>query len=171
MTRVLVAYFSVTGNTNALADAVVRGVQSVEGIECRYKPVTEVTNDDLIAADGIIVGSPTYFGQMAAEVKRMFDVSNDIYGQLEGKVGGAFTTSGAAGCGHETTNMSIITAMLVAGMVVQGNTKGPTFGAFAVGRPDASSLAHARQLGIRVAHLAVSLFGRDDDRNEGEDPA
>lgn len=157
MTRVLVAYFSVTGNTKALADAVVRGVRSVEGIECQYKPVIEVTNDDLIAADGIIVGSPTYFGQMAAEVKRVFDVSNEIYGQLEGKVGGAFTTVGAAGCGHETTNMSIITAMMVAGMVIQGSTKGPHFGPFAVGQPNEKDLARAENFGLRVAKLARRL--------------
>lgn len=158
MTRVLVTYFSVTGHTKALADAVVKGVRSVEGVECQYRPVTEVTNDDLSAADGIIVGSPTYFGQMAAEVKRMFDISNEIYSQLEGKVGGAFTTVGGAGCGHETTNMSIIMAMMVAGMVVSGTTKGPHFGPFAVGQPNEKDLAEAQNFGARVAKLARKLW-------------
>src|SRR5690606_22942399 len=97
------------------------------------RTVAETTNEDWLAADGVIVGSPTYFGQMAADVKRMFDDLERVYGDLEGKVGAAFTTSGGAGCGHELTNMSIITAMLVSGMVVQGTTKGPHFGPFAVG--------------------------------------
>jgi len=157
MTRVLVAYFSVTGNTKALAEAVARGVRSVQGVECQYRPVTEVTNDDLAAADGIIVGSPTYFGQMAAEVKKLFDISNDIYGKLEGKVGGAFTTAGGAGCGHETTIMSIITAMLIAGMVVPGTTDGPPYGPFAIGKPNQEELEEAEKLGVRVAKLAKKL--------------
>jgi NAD(P)H dehydrogenase (quinone) len=159
MTRVLVSYYSRTGNTEALAEAVVRGVRSVQGVECKYKSVAEVSNEDLIAADGIIVGSPTYFGQMAAEVKTVFDISNEVYGQLEGKVGGAFTSVGGAGCGHETTNLSIITAMMVAGMIVPGTTKGPHFGPFAVGSPNQRDLANAEGLGVRVATLAKRLSG------------
>lgn len=159
MTRVLVTYFSVTGNTAALAEAVAEGVRSVDGVECVYMPIAEVTNRDLVAADGIIVGSPTYFGQMAAEVKRVFDLSNGVYGQLDSKVGAAFTTVGAAGCGHETTNLSILTAMLIAGMVVRGHAEGPTpaFGAFAVGRPDHKAISAARAMGVRVAELAHRL--------------
>jgi NAD(P)H dehydrogenase (quinone) len=160
MTRILVTYFSRTGNTRALADAVVKGVQSIEDVVCQCKPVTEVTNDDLSAADGIIVGSPTHFGQMATPVKRMFDASNDIYGQLEGKVGGAFTSVGSPGCGHETTNLSITIAMLIAGMIVQGTTSGPCFGPFAIQEPDDTDLRHAENLGKRVATLAKVLANR-----------
>lgn len=159
MTRILVTCFSVTGNTQAMAEAVVEGVRSVKGIECAFKPVAEVSNDDMVAADGIIVGSPTYFGQMAAQVKELFDITEQVYGKLEGKVGAAFTTSGGAGCGHELTNMSIITAMLVAGMIVQGTTKGPHFGPFAVGKPGDKQIEQARNLGVRVAQLAKKLSG------------
>lgn len=160
MARVLVTYFSVTGHTQAMAQAIAQGVRSVEGVDCQYKPVTEVTNNDLIAADGIIVGSPTYFGQMAAEVKRMFDISNDIYGKLQGKVGAAFTTVGSAGCGHETTNLSIIIAMLIAGMIVPGHaTDGiPCFGPFAVGQPNQRDLAQAERLGVSIAELVKKLI-------------
>ncbi len=158
MVQVLVAYFSVTGHTEAMAEAVAEGVRSVsDDVVCVYKPMAEVTNEDLLAADGIIMGSPTYFGQMAAEVKKVFDVSERVYDGLAGKVGGAFTTSGGAGCGHELTNMSIITAMLVSGMIVQGTTKGPHFGPFAVGEPNEKDLAHARDLGMRVTELAKRL--------------
>jgi NAD(P)H dehydrogenase (quinone) len=158
MTQILVTYFSATGNTKMMAEAVAEGVGSVEEVECVLKAVGEVSNDDWLAADGIIVGSPTYFGQMASRVKHMFDVTERVYGQLEGKVGGAFTTSGGAGCGHELTNMSILTAMLVSGMVVQGTTKGPHFGPFSVGKPDEKDLKTARDLGARVAALAKTLF-------------
>ena len=158
MTQVLVTYFSATGNTKMMAEAVVKGVRSVKGVECVFKPVSQVTNDDWLAADGIIVGSPTYFGQMASRVKRMFDITAKVYGQLEGKVGAAFTTAGGAGCGHELTNMSIITAMLVSGMVVQGTTKGPHFGPFAIEEPGEKDLQTARDLGVRVAELTSKLF-------------
>lgn len=159
MTLVLVTYFSETGHTQSLAEAVVEGVRSVEGVTCALKPIADIANADLAAADCIIVGSPTYFGQMAAEVKRVFDLSAKIYGRLEGKVGAAFTTSGGAGCGHETTNMSIITAMLVSGMIVQGTTQGPHFGPFAVGEPGDHELTQARAMGARVARLTLKLFG------------
>ncbi len=158
MTQVLVTYFSATGNTKMMAKAVVEGVASVEGVECVLKTVGQTTNDDWLAADGIIVGSPTYFGQMASKVKRMVDITERVYGQLEGKVGAAFTTAGGAGCGHELTNMSIITAMLVSGMIVQGTTQGPHFGPFAVGKPNEKDLQAARDLGKRVAELAKALF-------------
>jgi NAD(P)H dehydrogenase (quinone) len=153
MTRLLVAYFSATGDTRMMAEAVLEGVRSVEGVECVLKPVGQVTNDDWLAANGIIVGSPMYFVQMASRVKQMFDITEKVYGQLEGKVGAAFTTSGGAGCGHELTNMSILTTMLVSGMIVQGTTRGPHFGPFAVGKPNDKDLQAARDLGVRVAML------------------
>lgn len=159
MAQVLVIYFSATGNTKKMAEAILEGASSVEGIECTLKTVDRVTNDDWLAADAIIVGSPTYFGQMASRVKRIFDITEKVYGQLEGKVGAAFTTAGGAGCGHELTNMSIITAMLVSGMIVQGTTKGPHFGPFAIGDPQEENLQAARDLGVRVAVLAQALFG------------
>ncbi|MBN1246221.1 MAG: NAD(P)H-dependent oxidoreductase [Anaerolineae bacterium] len=159
MAYVIVTYFSKTGHTKALAEAIAEGAASVDGVTCALKPVAEMTNDDWLAADGIIVGSPTYFGQMAAEVKALIDETVKIYGKLEGKVGAAFTTSGGAGCGHELTNISIITALLVSGMVVQGTTQGPHFGPFAVGKPTDKDLAKVRDLGIRVATLTKKLFG------------
>jgi NAD(P)H dehydrogenase (quinone) len=158
MTKILVTYFSATGNTKALAQAVIEGVKSVPGVECVVKTIAQTTNEDWLSADGIIVGSPTYFGQMASEVKLMFDETVKIYHELEGKVGAAFTTSGGAGCGHELTNMSIITAMLVAGMVVQGTTRGPHFGPFAVGEPRKVDLEKAKAYGEKMAHLTRKLF-------------
>lgn len=158
MTQILVTYFSATGNTELLADAVIKGVESVSGVKCIVKTVSETTNEDWLAADGIIVGSPTYFGQMASRVKLMFDRTEKVYHQLEGKVGAAFTTSGGAGCGHELTNMSILTAMLVAGMIIQGTTMGPHFGPFAVGKPTKTDLEKATAYGIKIAELTQKLF-------------
>lgn len=161
MARVLVIYHSVTGNTEKLARAVYEGAGSVANVEAVCQRAEETTNADLAAADAIIIGSPTYFGQMSAEVKRVLDASNDIYGQLDGKIGAAFTTTGAAGCGTETTLLSILSAMLIAGMIVRGYSKGPTpnYGAFSIGAPDERALAAGRHMGARIAELAVQLFG------------
>ena len=158
MTQILVTYFSATGNTKALAEAVIEGVKSVPGVDCVVKTVSQTTNEDWLAADGIIIGSPTYFGQMASKVKLMIDRTEKIYHELEGKVGAAFTTSGGAGCGHEMTNMSIITAMLVAGMVVKGTTRGPHFGPFAVGEPQKADLEKAQAYGEMITTLTRKLF-------------
>ena len=92
------------------------------------------------------------------EVKKVIDLTERIYGRLEGKVGAAFTTSGGAGCGHETTNLSILTGMMVAGMVVAGTTRGPHFGPFAVGKPSESDLGKAHDMGARIASLTLKLF-------------
>ncbi|MCK4996479.1 MAG: NAD(P)H-dependent oxidoreductase, partial [Thermoplasmatales archaeon] len=71
--KVLVMYYSRTGNTKKLADEIVKGVQQVDEVECILKSASEVTKDDFITSDGIIAGSPVYFGTMAAELKEVFD--------------------------------------------------------------------------------------------------
>jgi len=161
MAKMMVVYHSVSGNTKALAEAVAEGVWSVSGVMCDLRSVKDISNDDLLAVDGIIVGSPTYFGQMSAEIKAMFDRTVEIYGQLDGKVGAAFTTSGGAGCGHELTNMSIIIAMLVNGMIIQGDSTGafPHFGPFAVGVPDEKTLKQAYDMGAKIARLVLQVVG------------
>jgi len=158
MAKVLIAYHSETGNTEKLAKGVEQGVRSVEGITCIVKKIADITLDDLLYADGIIVGSPTYFGIMSTAVKKVFDMSDKVYGKLTGKVGAAFTTASGAGCGHETTNMSINTAMLIAGMVIQGSTTEPCFGPFAVGEPGEEQIKHAQAMGKKTAELTRKLF-------------
>ncbi len=159
MVQVLIAYHSRSGRTKVLAEAIAEGARAVPDTRVRLRPTDQVSNRDLAAADAIIVGSPTYFGQMAAEVKRLFDASNAIYGQLDGKVGGAFTTAGEAGGGHETTLLSILNAMLIAGMVVRGHAQEgiPAYGPFAIQAPDEAALTHARRYGARTAALASAL--------------
>jgi len=60
--KVLVLYFSKGGNTRKLAEAIAQGVEDVEGVECVMKKTDEVTKDDFVQAQGIIAGSPVYFG-------------------------------------------------------------------------------------------------------------
>ncbi len=158
MKKVLVSYFSLTGNTRKMAEAVAAGARDA-GVEVKLKNIKETSLDDLKWADGIIIGSPTYYGQMAAGVKEMFDKSSDIRGQLENKVGAAFTSSASIEGGNQTTLISIIQAMLIHSMIVIGDPMetGVHYGAIAVGETTKESLATCRMLGSRVAKLATRL--------------
>ena len=72
MKNILIVYYSQSGNTEALARGIARGVEG-EGAQVTLKNVGETTNDDLIKADAIIVGSPVYFGSVTPEVKSLID--------------------------------------------------------------------------------------------------
>jgi NAD(P)H dehydrogenase (quinone) len=157
MKNVLVSYFSHTGNTARMAEAVASGAKSA-GVEVKLKKVEETSLDDLKWSDGIIIGS-TYYGQMAAEVKKLFDKSSDVRGQLENKVGAAFTSSASIGGGNQTTLISIIQAMLIHSMIVVGDPieSGGHYGVIAIGEPNKDSLEACRILGARVARLVTRL--------------
>ncbi|MEM2321405.1 MAG: NAD(P)H-dependent oxidoreductase [Candidatus Bathyarchaeia archaeon] len=160
MVKILIVYDSRTGNTEKVAYLVAEGVRSVEGVNCIVKKVDETTLDDLLGADGIIIGSPTYYGLMSAKVKALLDKSVEIHGRLEGKVGAAFTTSGGTATGAETTLLSIIEAMLIHGMIVQGNPEDKHYGLAVVGAPESDEDKDlCRELGRRAAKLAIKIFG------------
>ncbi|MCD6219258.1 NAD(P)H-dependent oxidoreductase [Candidatus Calescamantes bacterium] len=158
MSKVLVVYYSRTGNTEMMAREVAKGVED-EGVEVLLKKVEETTPEDFLDAEGIIIGSPTYFGLPSQKIVKLLDESVKYYGKLEGKVGGAFSTSGILGGGNETTVMGIIQMLLIHGMVIQGTTKGAHYGAVSIGKPGKGELEVARELGKRVASLVKKLFG------------
>lgn len=157
MVRILVIYDSVTGNTEKMAYSVAEGAKQVEGVEVIVKKIDQANLEDLLDADGIIMGSPTYFGQMSAKLKSFIDKSVEIHGKLEGKVGAAFTSSGGTATGAETTLLSILEAMLIHGMIVHGRHDDKHYGATAVGNPEQEDLNYCRELGRRTALLAKKL--------------
>lgn len=159
MAKVLVVYYSRSGNTRAMAEHVAAGCREVPGVQVDLKPVADVTPDDLLGYDGIIMGSPVYYGSMAAELKSLIDESVCHHGKLVGKVGAAFASSGGPGGGNETTCLDIVKAWMIHGMIVQGDPRGDHYGAIAVGAPDERSQKECRRLGQRVAELTVKLFG------------
>ncbi len=158
MAKVLVIYYSRTGNTAKMAEAVAAGAKT-SGAEVIVRKVGDVRLEELKNADGIIIGSPTYYGQMAAEIKQLFDSSTEIRGQLENKVGAAFTSSGSTEGGNQTTLISIIQSMLIHAMIVVGDPMetGGHYGAIAVGEPSEKALEVCKQLGVRVANLTKKL--------------
>lgn len=157
--QVLVMYYSSSGNTQKLAEEVTKGVKEVKDVTCVLKPVSDVTEDDFLSSDGIIAGSPVYFGAMAAELKALFDKFVVIRSKMGDKVGAAFATSGDASGGKETTLMSIIQAMLINGMIIVGDPLDATghYGISCVGAPDRQTAQNAAKLGKRVAQLVRKL--------------
>lgn len=157
MGTILVVYDSKTGHTESMATAVAEGVETVEGMQVAVKRVEETSLADLQAVDGIIFGSPTYYGEMSAKLKGLIDRTADIHGKLEGKVGAAFTSSGGVACGAETALLSIIQTMFIHGMIVQGRSKTAHYGAAAVGSPNEKERESCQNLGERAARLVARI--------------
>ena len=159
--QILVLYYSKGGNTRRLAEAIAEGVEQVAGAEVVLRNTTNVTRDEFMNSIGVIAGSPVYFGTMAAELKKVLDDYVGVRRQMENKIGAAFTTSGDATGGKETTMMSIIQAMLIYGMIIVGDPLSATghYGVGCVGKPDAGALENGRKLGQRVAELAKRVNG------------
>jgi NAD(P)H dehydrogenase (quinone) len=157
--QVLILYFSKGGNTKKLAQKIAEGVEQVDGVKAVLKHTKDVSKDDFVASDGLIAGSPVYFGVMAAELKKVFDDFVGVRKKMEGKVGAAFTTSGDPTGGKETTMMSIIQALLIYGMVIVGDPMSATghYGVGCVGAPDERAEEHGMKLGGRVAELVKKL--------------
>ena len=159
MATMLVTYHSRGGNTKEMAEIIGQGAAAVEGVSVEVKPTTEVRPQDLTQYDALVIGSPTYYGLPAAVVKKLLDESVAFHGQLEGKVGGAFTSSANIGGGNETTIMAILQALLIHGMVVQGTPAGDHYGPVAIGKPDRRVEEQCTAYGKRVATLAKKLHG------------
>ncbi len=158
MAKGLVVYYSKTGNTKQMAEVIAKSMNdSGLGTECRS--VEKVKVADLLAVDAVVIGSPTYYGQMAPALMQLFTESVSRHGALTGKVGAAFSSSANIGGGNETAIMGILEAMLIHGMIIQGDAQGDHYGPVSIGKPDDRVTAQCRQLGKKVAELTKKLFG------------
>ncbi|SFG63535.1 NAD(P)H:quinone oxidoreductase [Methylobacterium gossipiicola] len=199
MTKVLVLYYSSWGHVEKMAEAVAEGARET-GAEVTIKRVPELvpeevarqshykldqaapiaTVDELPGYDAIIFGTPTRYGNMAAQMKQFIDQTGGLWakGALVGKVGSAFTSTASQHGGQETTLTSFHTVLLHHGMVVVGlpyafqgqmgvdEVKGGSpYGATTLAdgdgsrQPSATDLAGARFQGRHVAGIAAKLAG------------
>lgn len=156
--KVLIVYDSRSGNTKKMAHAVAKGV-SEEGVDVEVKKVDEASVDELPGVDGLILGSPVYYGLPTAKMKEFIDDSVKYHGKLDGKVGGAFASSGGAHTGAETTIIALNEALFIHGMVIQGTSSSNHYGAASVGAPDDKDIDNCRRLGSRVASLIKKTHG------------
>jgi NAD(P)H dehydrogenase (quinone) len=151
MKTIAVIYESRSGHVEAMARAVAGGIEA-SGAACYLSAVEKADYDKIGKADGLIVGSFTSYGQMAGGIKAFFD--NSPFGEWRSKAGGAFASSGQLGGGNETTVLSLLHALMIHGMKIQGDCDGPHFGPLCVGAPDDETLKNCRRLGERITALA-----------------
>ena len=156
MAKILIIYYSRTGNTKKMAEEIAKGIDK-EKIPRELKMAEDVKVNDLLEYDGIIIGSPTYYGTMASPIKKLLDDSVRFHGELEGKVGGAFASSANVGGGNETTILDILNALLIHGMVIQGDSTGDHYGPVAISAPDGRALKECQRFGQRTAKLVKKL--------------
>ena len=200
MTKVLVLYYSSYGHLEQMADAVAEGARA-GGAEVDIRRVPETAPAAVVAAagfktdtshpeiesvqalanyDAIIIGAPTRFGRMPSQMASFLDQAGGLWatGALNGKVGGAFTSTASQHGGQETTLFSIITNLLHFGMTIVGLdygfqgqmgvdkvVGGSPYGATTIAagdgsrQPTAEELDGARYQGKRIAETAAKLFG------------
>ncbi len=175
MGRVLILYDSRTGHTERMAGLVAEGARSVPGTEVRIKRVESATKEDVLWCDGIAVGTPTHMGSISWKLKRFFDdVLIDLWGEIDGKIGCAFSSSGGWGGGSEIACMSVLTILMNFGFLVFGVTDyvGDKFtlhyGAVTAGEPRRGEEEEAcRRLGKRLAQwVALYVDGRREIREQ-----
>ncbi len=200
MSKVLVLYYSTYGHIETMAQAVAEGARAT-GAQVDVKRVPETvpaeiaqsahfkldqaapvaTVAELEAYDAIIVGAPTRFGRMPSQLAAFLDQAGGLWarGALNGKVGGAFTSTATQHGGQEVTLFSIITNLMHFGMVIVGLpysfqgqmtldeiVGGSPYGATTIAggqgqrQPSAIELDGARYQGRLLAETAHKLFGR-----------
>jgi NAD(P)H dehydrogenase (quinone) len=203
--KVLIVYYSMYGHVLQLAQEVAAGAGSVEDVEVVVRRVEEFeavdkiidgneyaaqirekqreipfcTLDDLREADAVLFGSPTRFGNMAAQMKQLIDsmVSIWLKGEMEGKPAGVFTSTASSHGGQETTLLTMMAPLLHLGMIIVGvpysvpgmihteGRGGTPYGASTIAgargelMPAAEDLGIARAQGRRVAEIARKLRG------------
>lgn len=169
MAHVLVLFESNNrGYTAQMAQLVAEGAKDVPGMSVRLCDVQTATIDDLHWADGIALGSPTNLGGISWRMKEWWDTrSFDVWGALDGKLGCAFSSSGAWGGGGEQTCMALNTLMMNFGMLVfgvsdyVGRKMAPHYGAICAGAPRTEAEQEiCRRTGRRLAEwCAVYVDG------------
>jgi len=198
MPKILISFYSRTGSTEALAQAIAEGA-SAQGAEIRLRRAREFvgpevmasapgwaenaarmnaayeapTADDADWADAILFGTPTRFGNAAAELKAYIDSLGGLWfqGKLNGKIGSAFVSTQSAHGGNESTLLSLYNPMAHLGLIIVPTgyadaalfKAGTPYGASAVSGasalPTEDELAVARFQGVRVANVAKALRG------------
>ena len=156
MVKMLVTYYSRSGHTKAMAEAIAKAAQEA-GADVDLLHVDQVDVKALPEYDCLVAGSPTYYGTMTAEVKSMFDKSVKVHNKLTGRLGGAFASSGMRAGGNETTVTAILLCWLVHGMLVSGSAGSDHYGPVAIGAPDEHALKACAEYGRRMTEQAKLL--------------
>jgi len=131
MSKAIVIYYTRSGTTRKMAETITKELQKRK-IAVDILTPDQVEVNKLLDYDLIIIGTPTYYGTMAAEIKKLLDDSIRLHGRLDGKLGGAFASSANVAGGNETAILSILSALLIHGMLVKGMADGSHYGPVAI---------------------------------------
>ena len=162
MPKILIVYDSRDGVVYGMAKAVAEGIRG-EDVSAVLEDVSAAEPSDLAKYDGLAIGSPCFMAGMTGRVKQFLDATWSLRGSLDGRAGAAFTSERHLGGGGEETLRSIHNALLLHGMVVQGDVEAGPFGAIALdpsgkrGDVAAEEGDSARRLGSRLARLVKRL--------------
>jgi len=172
--KIAIIFDSYNGHTEKVAQAMAEGARDVPGAEVRCQPATETTEEDLLWAEGIALGSPTHMGSMGWQMKQLIDARFSplwMKNALVGKVGAVFNTGGSGGAGGaELTLLSLLSNLAENGMILLSHPRnapgykpdgmhwGPTCvtGRGDLGPKDAH-LEAARAHGKRLAEVTRAL--------------
>jgi len=171
--RILVVYYSRTGNTEQMARGVIEGAKRVPGVVTKLRKANEASKEDFDTADGIILGCPTYFANLPGEMKAIMDNWNwKMKVDFTDKVGGAFATAGGqvGGQGHVVVSLLLFmlnNRMIVAGPLYHNEVSGSIWGesgAAAITGPldpgvSDKELDAAQRLGERIARITKKIKG------------
>jgi NAD(P)H dehydrogenase (quinone) len=195
MTEILVLYYSRHGNTAEMARLITHGVEEVSGVTANLRTVPPVSAtceavdddiptsgppyadlEDLKQCDGLIIGSPTHYGNMSSSLKYFLDQTTSLWfsGALAGKPAGVFTSTSSLHGGQETTLISMMLPLLHHGMIISGlpysepellktKTGGTPYGPSHVAGTDSNQAISEDEkklciaFGKRIASLAVKL--------------
>jgi NAD(P)H dehydrogenase (quinone) len=168
--RILIVYHSETGNTETMAAAVREGAASVAGAAVVLRKVADVSDDDIRAADGIVLGTPVQWANLSAAAKRFLDRVADVLGKAgktygEGRTAGVFCTAGSPSNGQEMARLGAIAAFLAMRFVIVGGVNSAEFGtlgpqAVTGGAPPGvgtAERADARRFGERFTRITLRL--------------
>jgi len=192
MKKILIVYYTKNGSTKKMAEKISMGVKMINGVEPLLRTLPDIenfnkeqisnddnilfaTNEDLNNCDGLIIGSPTHFGNMAAPLKLFLDkTTNEWFNNaLSGKPAGAFTSTSSMHGGQETTLITMMIPLLHHGMIISGlpysekelhetNTGGTPYGPTHVSNGNKNNLSDDEtklciSFGKRIASLASKL--------------
>jgi NAD(P)H dehydrogenase (quinone) len=192
MIKILVLYYSRDGHTEKMAHYIARGIEAITSVEAVLRTVPEISSlcektvdeipssgapyaslDDLKSCSGLALGSPTYFGNMAAPLKYFIDSTTEVWfsGALINKPAAVFTTTSSLHGGHESTLLSMMLPLIHHGMILMGvpysedslretTTGGTPYGASHLSSNDGFSNDEkniCKALGLRLAKTAIKL--------------
>lgn len=161
--KIAVLYHSPSSTTATMADAICQGIDSIGGVTCKAFPIADADADYVRESKCVILGTPVYYASMSGEVKMWFEKAARQY-SLQGKLGGAFATADYVHGGGEIAIQSILSHMMVYGMMAYSG--GGAYGKPVIHLGPVAIKAHAedyvetfRAYGARMATKTVELFG------------